>query len=131
VFDEQRYFTAGDRSVIVKVEGLQVAVTVCQDIWDEAWLARFFAESGPIDLLLNLSASPFHMNKIFTRHEVIGKCAEVLHCAVAYCNLVGGQDELVFDGRSILADSTGQIVAQARAFEEDLLLAEVAWASRP
>jgi NAD+ synthase (glutamine-hydrolysing) len=70
-------------------------------------LGRFFAGSGRIDLMVNISASPFHMSKIYQRHEVVADCSKVLGCAVAYCNLVGGQDELVFDGRSILADSTG------------------------
>ena len=131
VFDEQRYFKPGGTPVIINVEGLRVALTICQDIWDKAWLARFFAGAGRIDLMLNISASPFHVSKIYQRCGVVADCSDLFHCAVAYCNLVGGQDELVFDGRSILADSTGKIVAMAKAFEEDLLLADVAWASRP
>ena len=125
VFDEQRYFRPGARPLVLSLEGLRIAVTICQDLWDEAWLAGFFAGAGRIDLMLNISASPFHVNKIFTRCEVVAKCTDVLHCAVAYCNLVGGQDELVFDGRSILADSTGQAVTKAKAFEEDLLIADL------
>ena len=131
VFDEQRYFKPGNRPLIIDVEGLRVALTICQDIWDKEWLASFFAGTGRIDLMVNISASPFHVNKIYQRCEVVTDCAAVLRCAVAYCNLVGGQDELVFDGRSILADSTGKIVTKAKAFDEDLLLADVAWASRP
>ena len=131
VFDEQRYFKPGDRPLIIDVAGLRVALTICQDIWDKEWLASFFAGAGRIDLMVNISASPFHVNKIYQRCEVVADCAAVLGCAVAYCNLVGGQDELVFDGRSILADSTGKIVTKAKAFDEDLLLADVAWASRP
>ena len=117
--------------MIIDVEGLRVALTICQDIWDKEWLASFFAGAGRIDLMVNISASPFHVNKIYQRCEVVADCANLFHCAVAYCNLVGGQDELVFDGRSILADSTGKIVTKAKAFDEDLLLADVAWASRP
>jgi NAD+ synthase (glutamine-hydrolysing) len=131
VFDEQRYFKPGARPVVIDVEGLRVALTICQDIWDKEWLASFFAGAGRIDLMVNISASPFHVNKIYQRCEVVADCENLLHCAVAYCNLVGGQDELVFDGRSILADSTGGIITKAKAFDEDLLLAEVAWASRP
>ncbi len=136
VFDEQRYFKPGGATVIVEVGAndyspVRVALTICQDIWDKQWLAGFFAGAGPIDLMVNISASPFHMSKIYQRYAVVADCSDLLHCAVAYCNLVGGQDELVFDGRSILADSTGKIVAVAKAFEEDLLLADVAWASRP
>jgi NAD+ synthase (glutamine-hydrolysing) len=125
VFDEQRYFKPGDRPLLIDVEGLRIALTICQDIWDEAWLARFFAGAGRIDLMLNISASPFHMSKILQRCEVVSRCAEILGCAVAYCNLVGGQDELVFDGRSILADSAGKIVTKAKSCEEDLLVADI------
>ncbi len=125
VFDEQRYFLPGNQPVVVDVAGLRTAVTICQDIWDEQWLARLFNRIGRIDLMVNISASPFHMNKIFTRCKVVADCADIFGGAVAYCNLVGGQDELVFDGRSILADSTGKIVTMAKAFEEDLLLADI------
>ena len=125
VFDEQRYFKPGESPVVIDVAGLRVALTICQDIWDKEWLASFFAGAGRIDLMVNISASPFHVNKIYQRCEVVADCANLLHCAVAYCNLVGGQDELVFDGRSILADSTGRIVTKAKAFDEDLLLADI------
>ena len=124
VFDEQRYFVPGDRPLVMDIEGLRVALTICQDLWDDAWLARFFADIGRIGLMVNISASPFHVNKIYKRCEVVARCSDIFDCAVAYCNLVGGQDELVFDGRSILADSTGKIVAMAKAFEEDVLVAD-------
>ena len=125
VFDEQRYFVPGDRPMVMDIEGLRVALTICQDLWDDAWLTRLFADIGRIGLMVNISASPFHVNKIYKRCEVVARCSDIFDCAVAYCNLVGGQDELVFDGRSILADSQGTIVAMAKAFEEDLLLADI------
>jgi NAD+ synthase (glutamine-hydrolysing) len=125
VFDEQRYFKPGTQPVVIDMGGLRVALTICQDIWDKAWLAQFFAGAGRIDLMVNLSASPFHGNKIYQRCEVVTDCSNLFHCAVAYCNLVGGQDELVFDGQSILADSTGRIVTKAKAFDEDLLVADI------
>jgi NAD+ synthase (glutamine-hydrolysing) len=144
VFDEQRYFRPGETPVFIEVGGARnaqreevalgnpnddspprVALTICQDIWDKQWLGRFFAGSGRIDLLLNISASPFHVSKICQRCEVVADCSNLFHCAVAYCNLVGGQDELVFDGRSLLADSTGRVVTMAKAFEDDLLLADI------
>ncbi len=149
VFDEQRYFRPGGAPVIIEVGARDpkrekvafgtpnnpspvcVALTICQDIWDKEWLGGFFAGAGPIDLMVNISASPFHTSKIYQRYTVVADCSDVLHCAVAYCNLVGGQDELVFDGRSILADSTGKIVTMAKAFEEDLLLADIARARAP
>ncbi len=130
VFDEQRYFQPGGSPVFIEVEAkdpspLRIALTICQDIWDKAWLAQCFAQAGRIDLMVNISASPFHMSKIYQRCEVVADCSDLFHCAVAYCNLVGGQDELVFDGRSILADATGRVVTMGKAFDEDLLLADI------
>jgi len=125
VFDEQRYFQAGDRPLVVNVNGLRVAVTICEDLWHTQRLTDLLMGAGRIHLLLNISASPFDVDKLSLRGEVIGKCSDAFDCAVAYCNLLGGQDELVFDGRSTLADSSGRIAAQAKAFDEDLLIADV------
>ena len=125
VFDERRYFHPGAGPLVINVEGLDVAVTVCFDIWNLRWLRKFLAGAGRIQMILNISASPFHTGKIAAREKVINACAKELNCAVAYCNLVGGQDELIFDGRSIFADSTGRIVAKAKAFDEDLIIADV------
>jgi NAD+ synthase (glutamine-hydrolysing) len=125
VFDEQRYFQAGDRPVVVTVQGLRVAVTICEDLWHPQRLTDLLLGVGRIHLLLNISASPFDVDKLALRNEVIAKCSDAFDCAVAYCNLIGGQDELVFDGRSTVVDSTGRIAARARAFDEDLLIADV------
>ncbi|MHC4355297.1 MAG: NAD+ synthase [Planctomycetota bacterium] len=129
VFDEQRYFTPGADPLVIDVGDVRVAVTICFDIWNIDWLGRFLKGAGPIQMILNISASPFHTGKLTMREETINKCAEEFGCAVAYCNLVGGQDELIFDGRSILADSTGGVVARAKAFEEDLIVADIVPAS--
>jgi NAD+ synthase (glutamine-hydrolysing) len=125
VFDERRYFHPGTRPLVINIEGLDIAVTICFDIWNIRWLRKFLAGADRIRMILNISASPFHTGKIRAREKVINACANELNCAVAYCNLVGGQDELVFDGRSIFADSTGRLVAKAKAFDEDLLIADV------
>lgn len=125
VFDEERYFKPGTRPSVIDIQGLRIAVTICEDIWNETWLTGSLTGAGRIHLILNISASPFHVGKIVERGNVIARCSELFDCAVAYCNLVGGQDELVFDGRSILADSTGRIIAKAEAFEEDLLIADI------
>lgn len=125
VFDEQRYFKAGTRPLLITVAGVNIAVTICEDMWDTEWLASTLSDAGPIHLALNISASPFELGKIESRGKVAARCAKALGGAVGYCNLVGGQDELVFDGRSFLTDPTGQIVAMARAFAEDLLIADV------
>jgi NAD+ synthase (glutamine-hydrolysing) len=125
VFDEERYFEEGDRPVVFNVNGLRVAVTICEDLWNTQRLTDLLMGVGRFHLLLNISASPFDVGKISRREEVITRCMDVFDCAVAYCNLVGGQDELVFDGRSILMDSTGRLVAKAKAFDDDLLIADV------
>jgi len=125
VFDERRYFEQGDKPLVVKTDDLNVAVTVCMDIWDIDWLSKFFKNSGRIDMLLNISASPFHLGKLELRQDIVSQCATHLKCPVCYCNLVGGQDELVFDGQSLIADASGKIVAIAKAFEDDLLIADI------
>jgi len=133
VFDERRYFQAGAEPVVIKVAGLNVAVTICADIWDINWLADFLGsrkagslkDVGKIQMILNISASPFHLGKTEQRQAVLSRCAKEFNCAVSYCNLVGGQDEIVFDGRSMFADSSGKIAACAKAFDEDLLIADV------
>ncbi|MHC4455629.1 MAG: NAD+ synthase [Planctomycetota bacterium] len=125
VFDERRYFQPGTKPVVIDVGGLSIAITICFDIWDIDWLYSFLKKAGQFQLIVNISASPFHMGKLDKRKAVISQCAKKFNSAVCYCNLVGGQDELVFDGRSIFADSTGSIVAEAGAFEEDLLIADI------
>ena len=125
VFDEQRYFHPGKEPVIINVKNLNIALTICFDIWNVEWLRGFLEGAGRIDMILNISASPFHLGKIKKREEIVSRCAKQFDCAVAYCNLVGGQDELIFDGRSMFADSTGRVIAKARAFDEDLLIADL------
>jgi NAD+ synthase (glutamine-hydrolysing) len=125
VFDEQRYFQPGIEPVIINIKGVNIAITICFDIWNTEWLANFLKDADQIQLILNISASPFHVGKIKKREETVSRCAKEFNCAVAYCNLVGGQDELVFDGRSMFADSTGNTRAKARAFGEDLIIADV------
>ncbi len=125
VFDERRYFQPGTQPLIISQAGLNVAVTICADIWDIERLADFLKEAGQFQMVLNISASPFYMGKTQKRQDIINKCATKFNCAICYCNLVGGQDELIFDGRSSFADSTGSIIAQAEAFEEDLLIADI------
>ncbi len=125
VFDERRYFERGDKPVLIEVDGLTVAVTICEDIWDIEWLDNFLAAQGPIHVVLNISGSPFHMGKTEQKQALLGQCARKLNRAVCYCNLVGGQDELVFDGRSMFVNSAGTVVASAKAFGEDLLIADI------
>jgi len=125
VFDEQRYFQAGSSPLIINLKGLNIAVTICFDIWDIVWLKNFLESAGQIQVIINISASPFNVGKIKKRQEILTQCAKEFNCAICYCNLVGGQDELVFDGRSMFVDSTSKIVVEARAFDEDLIIADV------
>ncbi|MCP4256623.1 MAG: NAD+ synthase [Planctomycetes bacterium] len=125
VFDERRYFQPGSKPMVINVDGLKVAVTICADIWESEWLIDFLKSKRQIQIILNISASPFHVGKIKKRQKIVSQCAKEFNSAVAYCNLVGGQDELIFDGRSLFADSTGRIRAKAKAFDEDLLIADI------
>ncbi len=125
VFDERRYFQPGTEPLVVEIKGIRIAITICEDIWHPNWLTEFLKKSMPINLLVNISASPFHYGKIAVKEQILKECALKLNCAVAYCNLVGGQDEILFDGRSILTDTTGKTIAKAKAFDEDLLIADV------
>jgi NAD+ synthase (glutamine-hydrolysing) len=126
VFDEKRYFTPGQTPLILEKDGLYIAVTICEDIWDLDWLDRFLeGQNHGLDLMVNLSASPFNSGKILERQEVLAHCARHFNCAAAYCNLVGGQDELVFDGRSMIVNSQGKVISQAKEFKEDLCVVDL------
>lgn len=124
VFDESRYFKPGRKPLVLEVAGIRTAITICFDIWDIAWLIQCLQGHQP-QLIVNISASPFDLGKLDRRKAVIARAAGHFRCPVAYCNLVGGQDELVFDGRSMVVSPDGQLVAQAKAFEQDLQVVEV------
>lgn len=127
VFDEKRYFLPGTQPLVIDCGGVRLALTICEDIWELNWLDRFLKGSAQqFDVIVNLSASPFHIGKILTRKEVLARCARHFGCPVAFCNQVGGQDELVFSGRSMVLDAAGHVVAEAAEFEEDLLILDVA-----
>ena len=125
VFDEKRYFAAGSEPVVLKIKDISVVCTICEDIWELQWLNKFLSPIQEKNLIINISASPFHAGKIFQRINLLQDCAKTLNCPIAYCNIVGGQDELVFDGRSIFVNSTGELISAAKAFEEDLLIADI------
>lgn len=125
VFDEQRYFRAGSKALVINIKELNVAVTICRDIWDIKWLATFLKDSSRFQLLVNISASPFYLGKTGKRGKIIIDCAKTFNCVLCYCNLVGGQDELIFDGRSMFAGSSGEITGLAKAFDEELFIADI------
>jgi len=124
VFDEVRYFQAGDRPMLVDVDGVPVGLTICEDVWVPGPPATDEALAGA-RLLVNLSASPFHAGKGGERERMLAQRARDHLAPVAFCALVGGQDELIFDGHSVVLDHEGRVIARAPQFEEALLLATV------
>lgn len=124
VFDEDRYFRAGDAAPVFLIDGVAVGVTICEDIWYPDGPPTEQAYAGA-EVLLNLSASPFHLGKQLGRERMLATRAADAGAIVAYVNLVGGQDELIFDGSSVVFDGQGELIARARAFEEDLLVVDL------
>ncbi len=124
VFDEQRYFQAGDGGALIEVGDLTIGLTVCEDIWEPGPPASDEALAGAT-LLVNISASPYHAGKGSERERMLIQRARDNVAAVAFCNLVGGQDELVFDGHSLVIDHEGEVLARGRQFAEELILATV------
>jgi NAD+ synthase (glutamine-hydrolysing) len=124
VFDEKRYFIPGDRSAVLQVGSVRLGLSICEDLWMEQ-PTRAAARLGA-QVIVNISASPYHAGKLRDRERLFASRARQHHVAVAYCNLIGGQDELVFDGGSLVLDARGRLVAQAAQFAEDLLLVDLA-----
>ncbi len=124
VFDEQRTFRAGDGPVLVRVGDAVVGLTICEDIWVADGPGRASAVAGA-SVVVNLSASPYHVGKGAQRDALVGDLARGEGVWVAYANLVGGQDELAFDGRSLVYDAAGRLVARGAHCAEDLLIVDV------
>ena len=124
VFDEKRYFTEGDESLRFSLKGVQIGLTICEDIWEESGPGKTLSKH--IDLLLNISSSPYHKGKARARRQMISKRAKTYKCPIAYVNLVGGQDELVFDGHSLVVEANGKILAQGNSFEEETIYTDIA-----
>ena len=122
VFDEKRYFAPGKQCLTFKLAGLTFGVNICEDIWEKEGPGSFAALSGGAGILLNISASPYYAGKLNLRETLLRQVAQKTKAYVLYNNLVGGQDELVFDGASMVIDPDGNILTAARQFEEELLL---------
>ena len=118
VFDERRYFKAGHQPCIAEVNGLRLGFTICEDLWDEGPSSQLASES--LDLLVNINASPFHRGKAMERRRLLARRAGAIGAPITYVNLVGGQDELVFDGGSLVVDRDGNALVQAPQFEAGL-----------
>jgi NAD+ synthase (glutamine-hydrolysing) len=124
VFDEQRYFQAGTEAPVFEIAGVLVGVTICEDIWYPDGPHRAQALSGA-EVVVNINGSPYHAGKARMRERMVATRANDDAVAVCYVNLVGGQDELVFDGGSVVFDEQGQLVARAAQFQEELLVCDV------
>ena len=124
VFDEDRYFAPGRDLVLLEHGGTLVGPTICEDMWQPGPPATELALAGA-QLLVNLSASPFHLLRDRERQEMFATRARDNSCFVAFCNSVGGQDELIFDGNSLVLDEEGHVLARGPSFEEALLVVDV------
>ncbi len=124
VFDEHRYFAPGRDLLLLRFGDVVVGPTICEDVWEPGPPATDLALAGA-QLLVNLSASPFHVGKAEEREEMLVTRARDNACFLAFCNLVGGQDELVFDGHSVVLDDAGEVLARAPGFEEAMLVVDV------
>jgi NAD+ synthase (glutamine-hydrolysing) len=120
VFDEARYFQSGDEGALIELNGVPIGLTICEDIWEPGPPATDEALAGA-RIVVNLSASPYHAGKGVEREAMLIQRARDSNVAVLFCNLVGGQDELVFDGHSVAIDVNGEVLARAPQFEEALV----------
>ena len=125
VFDERRYFLPGDESLVIDLDGRRVGVTICEDIWMPGGPAERAAVDGGAEIVVNLSASPYHRGKGREREELFAARCREHRCFLAFCNAVGGQDELVFDGHSLVIGPDGALLTRGRPFEEDMLVADL------
>jgi len=135
VFDEDRYFEPVNEPTVVAVGGRRVGVTICEDIWTHPMIStrRLYNGLDPVrqlaaqkvDVLVNLSASPWNTGKGGVRHNLVADVARACGCPAVYCNSVGGNDELLFDGRSVVCNAQGRIIAGLAAFREELQVVEV------
>jgi NAD+ synthase (glutamine-hydrolysing) len=125
VFDEIRYFRPGSRGSVFQVQDITLGIGICEDIWYPDGPTLEQATLGGAEVILNISASPYHAGKIQQRQRMLATRASDHTAIIAYNNLVGAQDELVFDGGSMIFDQEGEVLAMASQFEEDLLLADL------
>ncbi len=128
VFDEKRYFQAGSELVLLEYKSILFGITICEDIWEPTGPCGSYASSG-VRVIINVSASPYHRGKMALREEMLRERAMQNEVYIFYANVVGGQDELLFDGGSLVVSPEGRVLARGKLFEEDLILHDLAIAS--
>src|SRR5665647_2167695 len=124
VFDEFRIFAPGNHLTVVRIGDIDVAIAICEDLWQEGGPVAQTREAGA-ELLLVINGSPYEEDKDDVRYELVARRAAEAGCTLAYLNMVGGQDELVFDGDSLVVDAAGQILARGPQFDEELLVVDL------
>ena len=124
VFDEHRYFTAGDQTLTIRVADVDVAIAICEDIWQDDGVISKIKQNN-VGLLVVLNGSPYEQSKTDKRLQLVKTRAAEISAAVGYVNMVGGQDELVFDGASFVVSSTGELLARANLFTPELLITDL------
>jgi NAD+ synthase (glutamine-hydrolysing) len=125
VFDEKRYFTEGHESVCFSVNGISIGLTICEDIWDANGPGKKICTEGQADILVNISASPYFKGRGKTREDMVRERARKYKAHLVYVNLVGGQDELVFDGHSLVVKPDGAIITKGNSFKEEMIYADL------
>ncbi|MGQ9777005.1 MAG: NAD+ synthase [Thermodesulfobacteriota bacterium] len=125
VFDEFRYFHPGKENFIFILRSIPIGISICEDLWYPGDPIRTQALYGGAELIVNISSSPYQVGKTATREKLISTRASDNLAIVAYCNLVGGQDELIFDGGSLIFDQRGELIARGKQFKEDLILTDL------
>jgi NAD+ synthase (glutamine-hydrolysing) len=124
VFDEKRYFKTGQNNILISINGVLIGINICEDIWVDGAGYLSQANAGAA-LLINISSSPYEIGKTKVRQELLKRRAKETGAYICYANLVGGQDELVFDGGSLMVDSSGKVLSFGKQFQEDLLIADL------
>lgn len=125
VFDEERYFEAGDRPMILELNAIKIGISICEDIWVPNSVIETQALATDAEIILNISSSPYHSGKVEERENLLKNNAINNRVLVCYVNLIGGQDELVFDGNSLVVNEQGEILIRGRQFAEDLILIDL------
>jgi NAD+ synthetase len=134
VFDEDRYFEPAVENAPLLLNGVKVGLTICEDVWNDEdfWDERRYRRNPAVELvtagaklIFNVSASPWHLGKNKIRHDMLSKLAAKSKCPLVYCNLAGGNDELIFDGASLVFNGKGQLLAEGKMFAEDFILVDL------
>lgn len=125
VFDEKRYFASGDTLLTFEYYGVKIGLNICEDIWTSHGLVESQVYLGGAEIIVNISASPFNVGKVKERERILTAHAISNRALIVYTNLIGGQDELVFDGQSFILDERGEIIELGKPFREDLIISDI------